>query len=140
MSHHSMLKYACNLTKRVERKITRQIPSLFSIFFIEELSDLMFAEWAVKKLNINHFQDLYIYLSLFLPKSNVCQEIFSKAGYALSDCRKKLTPEHFEQQIFCMLMQSCGISQTFMLWLIAILPRHTFLASAVVEYIKELSQ
>jgi len=42
----------------------------------------------------------YIDTRFIVPTSNMCERLFSKAGYALNDRRKRLSPMNFEWQIF----------------------------------------
>lgn len=35
-----------------------------------------------------------------VPTSNICERLFSKAGFCLSDRRSKILPSNFESQIF----------------------------------------
>ena len=42
----------------------------------------------------------YIDLSLIFPTSNICERLFSVAGFALTDRRQSISPVRFQQQIF----------------------------------------
>lgn len=74
---------------RVKKRITPDKP-------------LSFAERARKKIRTENISKevRYMYPSLLLPAQNICERIFSKAGYDLSDRRKGLIPSYFESQMF----------------------------------------
>jgi hypothetical protein len=60
---------------------------------------LSFAERALKKqkkVEKSHFIDV----CFIRPTSNLCERLFSKAGYALVDRRMGVSPSNFEAQIF----------------------------------------
>ena len=41
-----------------------------------------------------------VYQPYLLPTSNICERIFSNAGYCVNDRPKALSPERFERQIW----------------------------------------
>lgn len=63
---------------------------------------LSFAQRALKKMKIAQSQNKtsYIELRFILPNTNVCERIFSVAGHAMSDRRKRILPSNFECQLF----------------------------------------
>lgn len=66
---------------------------------------ISFADQIVKKrrMEISGEGVGYMQTLFLLPTSNIVERLFSKAGWALSDRRSRLSPEHFEQQIFLFL-------------------------------------
>lgn len=66
---------------------------------VEDLSSLSLAARALKKRRIGP-EDHYMDTRFIIPTSNICERLFSKTGYALSDRRKRLLPQNFEQQVF----------------------------------------
>ena len=42
----------------------------------------------------------YLNLSFLVPTSNLCERLFSKCGYTITDRREGLIPENIECQIF----------------------------------------
>ena len=42
----------------------------------------------------------YIDLRFLLATSNVCERLFSKAGYSLTDRRRAISPVNFEYQLY----------------------------------------
>ena len=63
---------------------------------------MSFAQRALKRQKLNHGckAGQYTDTRFCVPSSNVCERLFSKAGYALSDRRKSITPANLESQIF----------------------------------------
>lgn len=61
-----------------------------------------FAKQSLKKarLRLSGQKSSYLSLDFILPTSNICERLFSKAGYAIGDRRKALIPQNFESQIF----------------------------------------
>lgn len=64
----------------------------------EENSSLTLAQKALKKRRISN--STYTDLRYILPTSNICERLFSTAGYALNDRRRGVLPVNFERQIF----------------------------------------
>lgn len=42
----------------------------------------------------------YMDIRILLPSSNICETLFSKAGFALNGRQKSLHPSNFEEQMF----------------------------------------
>ena len=63
---------------------------------------MSFAQRALKrqKLNDENKSGKYMDTRFCVPSSNVCELLFSKAGYVLSDRRKNITPANLESQLF----------------------------------------
>lgn len=55
---------------------------------------------ALKRRKIENRGTRYMDLRFVLPTSNICERMFSKAGYALHYRRKSINPESFEEQMF----------------------------------------
>jgi len=66
------------------------------------VDSLSYAEQALKKRKINHEKagSCYMDTRYIVPTSNMCERLFSKTGYALSDRRGNILPSNFEEQIF----------------------------------------
>ncbi len=58
------------------------------------------AERLLKRRRVENAEVTFIDSRFLFPTSNVCERLFSKAGYALSDRRRRIAPMNFEQQIF----------------------------------------
>ena len=58
-----------------------------------------FAERLLKRRKSESSTDTFVDTRFLLPTSNLCERLFSKAGYALTCRRKKLSPACFEQQM-----------------------------------------
>ena len=59
------------------------------------------AERARKHLKTSREETcVYMDTRFLLPTSNVCERLFSIAGYSLNDRRVSISPLHFEEQIF----------------------------------------
>lgn len=56
------------------------------------------AERALKRRRMNAVEahNCYVDISFIIPTSNLCERLFSKAGYALNDSRQGTLPAHFE--------------------------------------------
>ena len=69
-----------------------------------------FAERFLKRRRISQSSGdkRYVHLHFILPTSNICERLFTKAGYALSDRRKGISPSRFESQIFCTSIMIIG--------------------------------
>jgi hypothetical protein len=66
-----------------------------------ENNNVSFAEKAAKKRKEMAGRSLsFIDLRFLLPTSNLCERLFSKAGYGLSDRRRGISPANFESQLF----------------------------------------
>lgn len=67
-----------------------------------ESENISFAERAVKRRRQETTGQGIGYMNtcFITPTSNMVERLFSKAGWTLSDRRTRLTPEHFEQQLF----------------------------------------
>ncbi len=61
---------------------------------------LSFAERLLKRSCVENAEVTFIDSRFLFPTSNICERLFSKAGYALSDRRRRIAPMNFEQQIF----------------------------------------
>lgn len=59
-----------------------------------------FAQRLLKRRRTEAVECGYLDTRFLSPTSNICERLFSKAGYALSDRRKKISPVSFEQQLF----------------------------------------
>lgn len=53
-----------------------------------------------RRLSLNCNGVKYIDLSFIVPTSNICERLFSIAGFALTDRRQSISPARFEGQIF----------------------------------------
>ena len=42
----------------------------------------------------------YMDLKFIIPTSNICERLFSAAGYGLNDRRQAILPANFESQMF----------------------------------------
>lgn len=62
--------------------------------------DESFAASLLKRSKRNSTNNDYTDCRYILPTSNLCERLFSKAGYVHSDRRKRILPLHLEQQIF----------------------------------------
>jgi len=62
--------------------------------------DASLAERALKRRRRSIDANIYQSVNFLLPTSNICERLFSKAGFVLSDRRKSLSPVAFEQQMF----------------------------------------
>lgn len=63
---------------------------------------LSFAQRLLKKRRVDNQKssDGYVDMRFILPTSNLCERLFSIAGYAMSDRRKNMLPANFESQLF----------------------------------------
>ena len=66
----------------------------------EPATGMSLAEKLLKKSKRNSTNPNYMDLRFIVPTSNLCERLFSRAGYALGDRRKSISPMNFEQQIF----------------------------------------
>lgn len=67
----------------------------------DEEAVLSFAQRAMKRQKVSSFQRTkYIDIRFLLPTSNLCERLFSKAGYAFNERRRGILPSNFESQIF----------------------------------------
>ena len=71
----------------------------------EPTMNLSFAEQVFKKTKLNDNTE-YQNLAFLLPTSNICERMFSKAGYSLTKRGKSTAPATFEQQMFLRVSQS----------------------------------
>lgn len=60
---------------------------------------LSLAERGLKRRKLNGTEPKYMNLHFLHPTSNMCERLFSVAGYALSDRTKSIVPMNFERQI-----------------------------------------
>ncbi len=67
------------------------------------------AERALKRrrLSAGETMDSYIDMRCIVPTSNMCERLFSKAGYTLNDRRQGTLPANFEAQMF--LHANCSL-------------------------------
>ena len=63
-------------------------------------SELSFVERARKKRKVLYERAKYMDLRFIALMSNICERLFSVAGYALSDRRQGINPSNFEKQLF----------------------------------------
>ena len=63
-------------------------------------NSLSLGERALKKRKISCEKSVYMDLRFIQPTSNMCERLFSVAGFALNDRRKCILPMNFERQIF----------------------------------------
>ena len=62
---------------------------------------LSFADHVLKKARIDSLNKRkHIDRRFLVPTSNICERLFSKRGYHLTDNRMCICPENLEQQIF----------------------------------------
>jgi hypothetical protein len=61
---------------------------------------MSFAERALKRSRFMGIADQYLNLSFLRPRSNMCERLFSIAGYAYSDRRQSTYSSNFGSQIF----------------------------------------
>ena len=67
----------------------------------ENAPPMSLAERALKKRRIaNATQSRYMDTRYIFPTSNICERLFSTAGFTLSDRRRRLLTCNFEMQIF----------------------------------------
>ena len=66
------------------------------------MTELSYADCAIQEpvRGVASGDTKYLDLSFLTPTSNMCERLFSKAGHALSDRRRGLSPASFESQIF----------------------------------------
>eukprot|EP00171_Calliarthron_tuberculosum_P008686 IDg8686t1 len=83
-----------NITSFLVHNVTREID--------EEQDGLPFAHRALKRQKIIAQDSALQYTdSRFLvPTSNICERVFSKAGYALTDRRKCISHAYLEAMLF----------------------------------------
>ena len=66
-----------------------------------DLINLSLAERTLKRRRKNTESiNNYMYVRFVLPTSNVCERLFSTAGFSQSDRRGRVPPMNFEEQIF----------------------------------------
>ncbi len=65
----------------------------------EQILSLVERAWKRRKLE-NDYDDQYMNLNFLFPTSNLCERFFSRAGYALTDRRERLSPRNFELEMF----------------------------------------
>ena len=65
-------------------------------------SNLTFSQCALRRHNAGHNGNSgqYVDLKFIRPTSNLCERLFSKAGFALNSRRRAVLPANFESQIF----------------------------------------
>ncbi len=72
---------------------------------------LSFATRAIKKRHISvDSSNSYMDTRFILPTSNICERLFSKAGFALGNRRKSILPSNFELQVFLHMNTISGTS------------------------------
>ena len=77
-----------------------QLPSQHALEQEQEASS--FAARALKKqrMSLSHTAQLYGDIRFILSTSNICERLFSTAGYVLNDRRKSIAPTNLESQLF----------------------------------------
>ncbi len=78
--------------------------------------NLSFGERALKKRKISKTSSAYMDLRFIRPTSNMCERLFSVAGFTLNDRCKCILAMNFELQFFCMRTLNFGIFLMSMTW------------------------
>ena len=63
---------------------------------------LDFAMEILRKRRCERRSDKYLDCRFLVPTSNLMERLFSRAGYAYDDLRRKIQPIYLEQQLFLM--------------------------------------
>ena len=67
---------------------------------INDSESVSLAERALKRRKLADGADAFLNLNFLRPTSNMCERLFSKAGYVMNDRRQSTLPSNFESQIF----------------------------------------